>query len=129
MSEQIFYYSNKYSGKNRPISKVNFELVFKDWVEYNGGNESFLKQVGKLHPVQLEYMPSTFLEYFQYKYEATLPDENDEYYQDFVYDFELYRTYIRRIEKEHNERPTSPQNIIFIAIIVFAIIGVIKSCN
>lgn len=125
MSEQIIYY-NRFT---KAVRKMDFEEAFKTWVEENGGRTNFLIEINKLGVFEIDCLPITFLTFFKNKFDATLPNEDDENYRDFIYDVDLYKRYISRLKKDYDERPTSPKNIIFIVIIVFAIIGVIKSCN
>lgn len=118
-----------YYDKNKTRKSIEFVQVLNRWVEYNGGAKEFLRDFKRLNDVDHLQIPSQFISYFLITYNATLPDEEDERYQHFLYDLQFYLVVIQEIDAIHNTRLSSPNNIITLVIIALAIIGLISMCS
>ena len=129
MKQQIYYYNIQLSRKSGSIRSIPFESVFKSWIIANGGVSEFLKYIETLHPIELEMIHFSFLEFFMRRYNAILPVEEDVYFQEHLFNVDFYLLHIRQLKDNYENRVTSVGNIVFLVIVDLAIIGLVSLCS
>lgn len=105
-----------YYDQEGKLKNIDFDHVFNQWIELNGGNAEVTKVTQRLSEIELESLSTGFLVFFMQKYKCSLPEENDSM---------IYRQRLNRVVYEQNTRPTSRYNIAFLVLVALALLGFI----
>jgi hypothetical protein len=111
------------------MQTFEFDTVFNEWVKESGGKSEVIKIVRSSNRLQLENLPVLFILYFQDKYNVVMPEETDTIFQPNLYEVDFYITRINRLIADHESRPTSGSNVMFIILVVLIVLGLLSFCN
>lgn len=125
MTEHYIHYYDQF----HTIQKQKMSDVFRLWVKSKGGNKLFLDYINSIADYPMSILMDEFFRFFAHTFKGEVIFDEDVIQQDYIFDPELYRMYLRRVEHEHNNRAMSPQSILTIVILALAIVGLVKLCS
>lgn len=120
----IFYYDK--SGK---VQSTDFDRAFNSWVIDSGGQKATIRAFKAIHPLKYDNIPVMFLLYFQAKYDAEMPENDDKIFQDYLYDPDTYIMRVNRLIRDHKEKSLSPSNIAWIVVVSIVILCILSTCG
>lgn len=122
---KIIYYLNQ----DGELRTVDFNQVLSQWISINGGLHNVIQEINKMNSTEREGIYLGFIKFFTEKYNCQLPDYESNFHQSELYNSDLYLQALFKLQYEHNTRPSSPHNILFIIILAFAVLGILSMCR